>query len=255
VPGAGGAIPVRIYVPQGNRPMPGLVFFHGGGWARGSLQTHDPLCRSLANAGGCIVVSVDYRMAPEHTFPAAAEDCYAVTKWVYDNARSLNFDPNRLGVGGSSAGGNLSAVVPLMARDRGGPPLRFQLLTYPVCDDNFDRPSYVNNPKGKIISRAQMQWFWDMYVPDKKDRGNPYATPMREKNLRGLPPALVLTAEYDPLRDEGAAYAARLKEAGVETEHVDYEGMVHGFISVAVLHAVSTKALRHTAAAMKKYLG
>ncbi|HXC39355.1 MAG TPA: alpha/beta hydrolase [Burkholderiales bacterium] len=255
VPGPGGDIPVRIYWPEGKGPFGAMVSFHGGGWVIGNLDSDEYKSHMLVNDSGVAIVSVDYRLAPEHTFPAAAEDCYAVTKWVYDNARSLNFDPNRLGVGGSSAGGNLSAVVPLMARDRGGPPLRFQLLTYPVCDDNFDRPSYVNNPKGKIISRAQMQWFWDMYVPDKKDRGNPYATPMREKNLRGLPPALVLTAEYDPLRDEGAAYAARLKEAGVETEHVDYEGMVHGFISVAVLHAVSTKALRHTAAAMKKYLG
>jgi acetyl esterase len=255
LPGPGGDIPVRIYWPEGKGPFGVLVSFHGGGWVIGNLDSDEYKSHLLVNESGCAIVSVDYRLAPEHKFPAAAEDCYAVTRWVYDNARSLNVDPARLGVGGSSAGGNLSAVVPLMARDRGGPPLRFQLLTYPVCDDNFDTRTYLDNPTGKIISRAQMRWFWDMYAPAAADRANPYAAPMREKNLRGLPPALVITAEFDPLCSEGEAYAARLKEAGVETELKRYSGMVHGFFSVAPLHPVSTEGLHYTAAVMKKYLG
>jgi len=255
LPGPSGYIPVRIYRPDGPGPFGVMVSFHGGGWVTGKLDSDEHKSHVLARASGVAIVSVDYRMAPEHRFPAAAEDCYAVTDWVARNAATLGFDPNRVGVGGSSAGGNLSAVVPLMAKDRGGPALAFQLLTYPVCDDDFERPSYRDNPEGKVISRTQMIWFWDQYAPGKADRDNPYLNPMRAKDLTGLPPALVITAEFDPLRDEGEAYAQRLRDAGVEVQSTRYDGMVHGFLSMMILHPVSQKALAQTAAAMKKYLG
>jgi acetyl esterase len=255
VPGPGGHIPVRIYRPDGAGPFGVMTSFHGGGWVTGKLDSDEYKSHVLARDSGVAIVSVDYRMAPEHRFPAAVEDCYAVTDWVAKNASALGFDPARIGVGGSSAGGNLSAAIPLMARDRGGPRLAFQLLTYPVIDDDFDRPSYRDNPKGKVISREQMVWFWDEYAPGKAERNNPYLNPLRAKDLKGLPPALVITAEFDPLRDEGEAYAKRLKEAGVEVQCTRYDGAVHGFLSMLVLHPSSQRALKETAAAMRKYLG
>lgn len=254
LPGPGGDIPVRIYWPHGKGPSGVMVSLHGGGWVTGKLDSDEYKSHLLVHEAGCAIVSVDYRMAPEDRFPAAVEDAYSVTRWVEANAASLNVDPARIAVGGSSAGGNLAAAVPLMIRDRGGPKLRLQVLTYPVCDDDFDRPSYHANAERLLLSRRQMMWFWDQYV-DQADRGNPYVAPMREKNLAGLPPALVITAEFDPLRDEGEAYAQRLGDAGVEVEMQRFDGMIHGFLSAAVLHPSSTAALMLTARALKKYLG
>jgi acetyl esterase len=233
IPGPGGDIPVRVYTPDGSGPFPVLVYFHGGGWVIGNCDSIDGPCRSVTNAAGCVVVSVDYRLAPEAKFPAAADDCYAVTRYVADHPGEFNIDPARIAVGGDSAGGNLAAVVSLMARDQGGPPLVFQLLIYPVTDLSYDTVSYRDNADGFLLTRDAMVWFWNHYVTSEADGANPYASPLRAENLAGLPPAHVVTAEFDPLRDEGEAYAARLKAAGVPVTALRYEGMIHGFWQLA----------------------
>ena len=229
VPGPAGDIPVRVFTPPGAGPFPVLMWFHGGGWVVGSVKTNDPTCRHLAKQAECVVVSVDYRLAPEHKFPAAANDCFAATSWVASNASSLNGDPRKLAVGGGSAGGNLATVVSLMARDRGTPVLVHQLLICPVTEHSLDTPSYSQNANGYLLTRDAMIWYWDHYLGNEGDDANPYAAPMRAQDLSGLPPALVITAEFDPLRDEGEAYAQRLKEAGVATTCTRYDGMIHGF--------------------------
>ena len=235
VPGSAGEIPVRIYTPVGTAAFPVLVYFHGGGWVIGNLDTHDGICRSLANRVGCLVVSVDYRLAPEHTFPAAPEDCYAATRWLAEHAGSLGGDKGRIAVGGDSAGGNLAAVVALMARDRGGPKLAFQLLVYPATDTDFETRSYRENSEGYFLTRADMVWFWNHYAPRDEDRRNPYAAPLRAASLRGLPPALVITAEFDPLCDDGNAYAARLREDGVPVRLSQQDGLIHGFFQMGAV--------------------
>ncbi len=232
VPSPDGDIPVRVYTPEGSGPFPILVYFHGGGWVIGDLDTHDELCRNLANEANCIVVAVDYRLAPEHKFPACTEDCYAATKWVAENASQFNGDSSRIAVGGDSAGGNLTAVVALMARDRGGPPLVFQLLLYPVTDLRLNTASMEENAEGYFLTKQDMIWFINHYVNNEEDKQNPLASPMLATNLSGLPPALVITAEYDPLRDEGELYGKRLKEAGVSTTISRYDGMIHAFLSL-----------------------
>ena len=235
VPGPAGEIPIRIYTPVGTAPFPVLVYFHGGGWVIGNLDTHDGICRSLANRVGCLVVSVDYRLAPEHPFPAAPEDCYAATRWLAEHAGSLGGDKGRIAVGGDSAGGNLAAVVALMARDRGGPKLAFQLLVYPATDTDFETRSYRENSEGYFLTRADMVWFWNHYAPRDEDRRNPYAAPQRAASLRGLPPALVITAEFDPLCDDGNAYAARLREDGVPVRLSQQDGLIHGFFQMGAV--------------------
>ncbi len=256
IPGSAGEIPVRIYTPEGDGPFPMLVFFHGGGFVIGDLDSHDPLCRTLTNAAHCIVVAVDYRLAPEHTFPAAPEDCYAATKWVADNAASLNGDAARIAVGGDSAGGNLSAVVSLMARDRRGPTILFQLLIYPVTDYYLPgTPSLRENADGYFLTRNSMIWFFNHYVPEGSDLDNPYLHPLRAKNLSNLPPAFVITAEYDPLRDEGEAYAQRLREAGVTVQAKRYNGMIHGFFNMVAAVDVAKEAVNEAAGALRKAFG
>ncbi len=249
--GPTGAIPIRIYTPSGNAPFPVLVFFHGGGWVIGNLDTHDGVCRSLANAARCVVVSVDYRLAPEHKFPAAAEDAYAAAQWAAANAASIGGDPTRVAVGGDSAGGNLAAVVALMARDRGALSLRYQLLVYPVTDSACDTPSYRENADGYFLTKDMMLWFWNHYLRGDADRSNPYAAPLRAADLRGLPPALVMTAEFDPLRDEGEAYAARLREAGVPVRLSRYEGLIHGFFGMSGVIDQARTAVEEAAAGLR----
>jgi acetyl esterase len=255
VPGPAGPIPVRLYTPSGSGPFPVLVFFHGGGWVIGDRETHDATCRALTNAAGCIVASVDYRLAPEHRFPAAVEDAYAATRWVADHARELGGDPTRLAVGGDSAGGNLAATVSLAARDRGGPPLVFQLLVYPVTDHAYDTPSYKENADGYFLTRDAMVWFWNHYLAREEDGRNPLASPLRASDLRRLPPAFVMTAEYDPLRDEGEIYATRLREAGVPVALTRYEGTIHGFFIMGNALSVARQGLQDAAAALRDAFG
>lgn len=229
--GPRGDIPVRIYSPEGAGPFPLLMYFHGGGFVIGNLETHDALCRSLCNRAECVVVAVDYRLAPEHRYPAAPEDCYAATLWAQKHAKELNCLGDRLAVAGDSAGGNMAAVVCLMARDLGAPHISHQLLLYPVTDNNFATQSYQDNAEGYLLTRAMMQWFWGHYLATEKDGQHAYAAPLRADDLSGLPSATLITAEYDPLRDEGEDYAQRLLAAGVKTELIRYSGMIHGFLT------------------------
>ena len=201
-----------------------------GAGSSGDLYTHDGVCRSLTNAAGCIVASVDYRLAPESKYPVAAEDSYAALLWIVANAARLGIDPRRVAVGGDSAGGNLSAVVALMARDRKGPALVYQALIYPVTNYDLDTPSYHENATGYVLTREAMRWFWRHYLAREEQGREPLASPLLAPNLTGLPPALVITAACDPLRDEGEAYAARLRDAGVPVTLTRYDGMFHGFV-------------------------
>jgi len=226
----GGTIVVRCYSPGGAGPHPALVFYHGGGWVIGDLYTHDGICRTLTNAAGCVVASVDYRLAPESKYPVAVEDSYAALQWVVAHASQLGIDPRRVAVGGDSAGGNLSAAVALMARDRKGPALVSQILIYPVTNYAFDTPSYAENAEGYVLTREAMRWFWRHYLAREEQGREPLASPLRAPSLAGLPPALVITASHDPLRDEGEAYAARLRDAGVPVTLTRYDGLFHGFI-------------------------
>jgi acetyl esterase len=254
VPGPAGPIPVRIYAPETGRSLPVVAYFHGGGFVYCGLDTHDGTCRALANASGCAVVSVDYRLAPENRFPAAAEDAFAATRWIAESGAEIGVDPRRLAVAGDSAGGNLAAVVPLMARDRGGPPLAFQLLVYPIADFAFDTDSYRENAEGYLLTEKMMRSFWHHYLGDEADGAHPYASPLRAEELGALPPALVLTAEFDPLRDEGEAYAARLARAGVPTTLRRYDGMFHGFFSMG--HAIdrAREAMAEAGEALRRAL-
>jgi acetyl esterase len=233
VPSAHGGVPVRIYKPlAGGSALPVLVWFHGGGFVLGGVKESDSECRDLATQTGCAVVSVEYRLAPEHPFPAAPDDCFAATKWVAEHAAELGVDASRIAVGGDSAGGSLAAAVALMARDRGGPKLVFQLLVYPVTDQvSLETKSHQENAEGYFLTRRAIFWFREQYLPRADDRHDPYASPLIAA-LEGLPPAFVLTAEYDPLRDEGEAYAARLEGAGVPVVMRRYEGLIHGFFSM-----------------------
>jgi acetyl esterase len=228
----GAPLRLRIYTPRGQGPFPLLVFYHGSGFVLCSLDTHDGICRNLCAGAGCVVASVDYRLAPEHPFPAAPEDCLAATRWCADHAAGLGADPARLVVGGDSAGGNLAAVVALRLRDEGGPRPVGQLLLYPVTDWHTPGwPSYAENAEGYGLTRATMEWFWGHYLADPaRDSAHPHAAPLRAASLAGLPPALVTTAEYDPLRDEGEAYARLLEKQGVEVEATRYPSMIHGFL-------------------------
>jgi acetyl esterase len=254
IPGPAGDIPVRIYWPAGptsRGPLPALVYVHGGGWVICDLDTYEAMCRIMANRVGCVIVSVDYRLAPEHPFPAAADDAYAATRWVAEHATELGADPRRVGVGGDSAGGNLAAVCALMARDRGGPALVFQLLIYPVTDCSFDTTSYRDNAQGYYLEAVTMRWYWRQYLGDGADGANPYASPLRAPDLSQLPPALVITAGYDPLRDEGEAYGRRLQEAGVDTKVSRYETMFHGFFGFGPLLDAALPANEEAFAALR----
>ncbi|MEO8694830.1 MAG: alpha/beta hydrolase [Acidimicrobiales bacterium] len=228
----GGQIPIRIYWPtDAPGPHPVVVFFHGGGWVIGSIESHDATVKSLAAASGMVFVSVDYRLAPEYKFPTPPEDCFAATKWVVENATELGVDASRLAVAGDSAGGNLAAAVALMARERGGPAIKFQLLIYPCTDFDLTRRSMIDNGDGYFLTSAAMDWFYGHYLAGDDDRAHHFAAPIRAE-LTGLPPALVITAEYDPLRDEGNDYARLLQAAGVPTTSTCYAGMIHGFFSM-----------------------
>ena len=236
-------VPARIYDPEPGAGLPILVYFHGGGWVTGSLDTHDGVCRALANRGRCRVVSAGYRLAPEHPYPAAVEDSWAVTRWALERGVGV-------AVGGDSAGGGLAAVMALRAHDT-GLPVAFQLLVYPVLDHDFETPSYRANADGFGLSRAGMRWYWDQYLPDG-DRSHPDASPLRAPNLKGVAPALVVVCEYDVLRDEGAAYHDRLRQAGVPVRLSSYEGMIHGFIRRPAVIDRATDLLDESGAAIRE---
>ncbi len=256
IPGVAGKQPIRIYTPEGDGPFPILVYFHGGGWVVGSINTVDASCRALTNLADCMVVSADYRLAPEDKFPAAVEDCYAAARWVALNAAALNGDAARLAVGGESAGANLAAAVTLKAQESGLPSLAYQLLMYPVTGHAFAMPSHMENAQGYFLTTEMMAWFWDHYLASEADGQNPLASPLRASTdqCRGLPPAFIATAEYDPLRDEGAAYATKLGEAGVAVEYICFEGLIHGFMGMAKVIEPAGQALQKAAAALRTAL-
>ncbi|WP_055482835.1 alpha/beta hydrolase [Sphaerimonospora mesophila] len=229
VPGPGGRLPLRIYHPFGAPPFACLVQFHGGGWVAGDLDLYDIPARWLADASGCVIITVDYRRAPEHPFPAPLDDCLAAVRWTADNAWRIGVDPQRIGVMGDSAGGNLAAAVSLRARDEGGPDIRLQVLVYPATDAACATPSYETYAVGYGLESRMMRWYWERYLADPADAGNALASPLRAADLTGLPPTAVMTAEYDPLRDDGERYAARLRSAGVPVTLTRYGGMVHAF--------------------------
>ena len=251
-------IPFRLYRPKGvpaSTRLPALIFFHGGGWVIGDLETHDVLCRQLTAAAGISVVNVDYRLAPEHRYPAAVEDAWTATRWVETHAAELAIDPTRLAVGGDSAGGNLAAVVALLARDHGGPSLALQVLTYPVTDVAAESASYAEFADGFLLTRDSMRWFIEHYVPERKDRLDWRASPLRAGSVAGVAPALVVTAGFDPLRDEGEAYARRLREAGVRVDMICYGGMIHGFAPMGRLIETGNRAVSHAAASLRQAFG
>ncbi|WP_398476620.1 alpha/beta hydrolase [Tardiphaga sp.] len=247
IPGPAGAIPARLYTPKTLRQQDGLspclVFFHGGGWVIGDLDSHDVVCRILAHEGEMLVISVDYRLAPEHKFPAAIDDAIAATRWIADNAVQLNVNVDHLLVGGDSAGGNLSAITAIDARDNGGPKLKGQLLIYPATDFRMDHPSHHEPETSCLLTHTVMHWFSDHYLNSPADIENWRASPARTENLKGLPPAYVLIAGADPLRDEGAEYAERLADAGVAVTDKTYPGQFHGFITMGKILPKANEAL------------
>lgn len=253
VPVADGAITLRAYRP-GPGTLPAIVFFHGGGWVSCSLDTHDNLCRRLANRSGCMVISVDYRLAPESPFPGPVEDACAALRWVHAQSASLGIDPNRLAVAGDSAGGNLAAACALLSRDPALelPRLAHQLLFYPVMDAACDTASFDTYASGYLLSRNLMQWYWKQYLPNPSDAADMRACPVRADSFTGLPAATVITAEYDPLRDEGMRYVECLRQAGVAVEHKCWDGVFHGFASMTGLMTAADDALEFAARAIRR---
>ena len=252
-----GPIPLRVYRPAGvpaSTPLAVLVFFHGGGWVIGDLETHDVLCRQLTAGSGVSVVSVDYRLAPEHKFPAAVDDAWAATRWVVAHAGELAVDASRLAVGGDSAGGNLAAVVALLARGEGAPAIAVQVLIYPVADLVGETRSYRDFAEGYLLTREGMRWFIAHYLTAEAEAADWRASPLRAQSLAGLPPALIVTAGFDPLRDEGEAYAERLRDAGVRVDSVCYGGMIHGFVPMGRLLDTAGRAISLIAGSLSQAL-
>ena len=252
IPTANGDLLARVFTPKGDAPFPVVVYFHGGGWVIANLDVYEPSCRALCNAAEAIVVSVAYRQAPEFKYPAAADDAYAATQWVIANAARLGGDPSRVAVAGESAGGNLATVTCLRARDEGGRMPVAQLLVYPVTDARQNTASYAENANSKPLNSAMMSWFWSHYLESEAQGREPYASPAMAESLRDLPPAIVLTAEIDPLRDEGAAYAKRLADEGVSVDYKHFDGVTHEFFGLAGVVSAATEAVGEAAKGLKK---
>lgn len=255
IPGPQGEIPIRIYTPDASGPLPIVVYFHGGGWVMGTLEMLEAACTRLCNRASAVVVSVDYRLAPEHKFPGPVTDCYAATEWVAENAHLIGGDATRIAVAGDSAGGNLAAVVALMARERGTPQVAFQLLVYPVTDFDYTRPSYQENGQNYFLTTDMMRHFAGIYLNDEQDTLDWRAAPLRVEDASGLPPAFVITAEFDPLRDEGEAYAQRLKAAGSAVTVKRYAGQIHGFWGMCGTMDQGKQAIDDAAAALRQAWG
>jgi acetyl esterase len=249
--GPAGEIPIRVYTPKGDGPFPVVVFFHGGGFTIGSLTSHDPVARRIAAESEAVVVSVDYRLAPEHKFPAAVEDAFAALQWVAENAASIGGDPTRVAVAGDSAGGNLATVSCLLARDAGGPDVCFQALIYPTTDARGEHPSVQENGEGPFLTADSMAWFYEQYGSADEDKLDWRASPLLAEDLSGLPPALIITAEFDPLRDEGEAYGEALRAAGNDTTIRRYDGMSHVFIQLWAVLPASKEAMSEIATSLK----
>ena len=248
--GPEGPIPLRLYWPSDAANLPILVWYHGGGWVVGDLESGDATCRRLANLAQCIVINVDYRLAPEHPYPAAVDDAYAAVVWAAQNAPRFRGDASRIAIGGDSAGGNLAAVVAQLLRDRGGPPIVRQVLIYPVCDGAMSTPSFHENDRYGLTPQS-MAYYWAHYCPPGTDRMQPGASPAYAKSLAGLPPAHVVTCEYDPLRDEGNAYAEALRAAGVPVDAEEMAGQIHGSFNNAHAFPRAMQAVETVAAALK----
>ncbi|MFI8455234.1 alpha/beta hydrolase [Kitasatospora sp. NPDC085464] len=255
IEGPGGELALRLYRPEPpGRPLPALLYLFGGGWTLGSPDTSDAVCRRLTNAVGCVTASVGYRLAPEHPFPAALHDCRAALRHLVERAEEFGLDPERLAVGGDSAGGNLTAALTLLLRAEGGPALRHQLLVYPNTDHGADTPSLRAHDDPLFFNRRSVAWYWGHYLADPADGASPYASPLRAATLAGLPPATVLTAEYDPLRDEGEQYAEALRAAGVPVELRRYEGVPHGFFAMTGTLDAAAEAQAHAAGRLREAL-
>ena len=252
---AAGPVRARLYHPAPGTELPLLFFLHGGGWVFGTIDTHDPLCRALASAAEVAVLSLDYPRAPEHRYPVALDTMRAALVAAAEQAEDLGIDPGRIAVGGDSAGGNLSAALCLKLRDEGGPTIAHQLLFYPVIDNDFTRASYVENGAGYFLTAAMMQWFWTQYLGDADRPAGPLAAPIRAASLAGLPSATVITAEYDPLRDEGNAYAARLAAEGVSVTHSQTPGVIHGFASMLGMLPQADMAVGTAAKGLRRAFG
>jgi acetyl esterase len=260
VPSPAGAVPVRVYRPSAGASLPVVVFFHGGGWTIGGVGDYDPVARRIAHASGALVVSVGYRLAPEDPHPAALDDCWAVTKWVAEHAAEIGGDGSRFALMGDSAGGNIAAVLALRGAREGGPHPALQVLVYPVVDCDFDTLSYHQNGEGYLLDTAQMHWFFDCYTRGGSNPGDPTISPLRAPDLRsgdlrGVAPAFVLTAEYDPLRDEGEAYAAALGTAGVDVSLPRYDGMIHGFFGLGAVFDAGSEAVADVGAELRRAFG
>lgn len=232
IEGRNGAIPIRIYVPENAQNSPVITFYHGGGFVIGNLKSHDKVCRRLCKMNQALVVAVDYRLAPEHKFPAALDDSYDATKWVSENISKYGGNPDKLVVMGDSAGGNLAAVVAIQARDLGTPKIAAQVLIYPVTNAKMEHPSITTNGEGYILTKDLMTWFVNHYAREEKDKSNPLMSPLFTKDLSNLPPALVQTAGFDPLRDEGIEYKEKLEAAGNQVQYTNYEGLIHTYITM-----------------------
>lgn len=251
IPGPGGPIPIRVYAREHSGSLPCLVYFHGGGYVLCDLDTHDTICRAIAKQSGAVVIAVDYRLAPEHKFPAALDDCYAATRWVCANTEQLGVDARRVAVGGDSAGGNLATVVAMKCRDAGGPALAFQVLVYPVTNfSSFDTPSHREFAEDHYLTRSSMDFFKAHYFASPGDAAHSDASPLLANDLRNLPPALVITGECDPLRDEGEAYAKLLEDAGVHVTCTRYAGMIHPFFSMTGILSEARRAVQQVASAV-----
>jgi acetyl esterase len=253
--GPAGPVPVRAYRPKGvgrDELLPALVFLHGGGWVIGDLDTHDVVCRTLANGARCAVFSVEYRKAPEAPFPAAVDDCFSALSFVFENGKNLRIETSKIAIGGDSAGGNLAAVIALMARDAGGPALSLQLLIYPATDQHYGFPSIDSNGDGYLLTKKTMHYFRSHYLPREEEWLDWRASPLLAASLARLPPAFVITAGFDPLRDEGKAYADRLAVEGVKTQYKNYADMVHGFITMGRVLDTAGTALEDCAQALRK---